>query len=173
MNRKLFVDKKEINSIFGGKVGRYHGFQNDFKIGGTYEESFDKYYKEKDKRDFKIKKRVDGISDMQTFNLNSSPEPSAEPVIPPKTINQRLNKFTNHNSDTGKLPMLRESASNKMFSKQNYDLLNLKKKIQMYNKSSIGNYRLTLLVICSDLNKFFLEDTPYAETPGLLKSNYK
>jgi len=26
---KLFIDRKEILSVLGGKPGRYHGFQND------------------------------------------------------------------------------------------------------------------------------------------------
>jgi hypothetical protein len=51
-NKKLFVDKKEIVSIFGGKVGRYQGFKNDYKEGGTYEQSFDQFYKNSAKRDY-------------------------------------------------------------------------------------------------------------------------
>lgn len=34
--RRFFVDRQEIRSVFNQNPGRYHGFVNDIKSGGTY-----------------------------------------------------------------------------------------------------------------------------------------
>ena len=34
--KKIFIDRNEVKSIFGQNIGKYHGYVNDLKSGGTY-----------------------------------------------------------------------------------------------------------------------------------------
>ena len=34
--RKFFVDRNEIRSVFNQPHGKYHGFMNDYRSGGTF-----------------------------------------------------------------------------------------------------------------------------------------
>ena len=40
-SKKLFVDRREAMSIFGQSPGKYHGYANDYKSGGTYKANND------------------------------------------------------------------------------------------------------------------------------------
>ena len=51
---KLFVDRKEILSVLGGKPGKYHGFKDDKLIGGTYKSTDSKFWEERGVLDKKI-----------------------------------------------------------------------------------------------------------------------
>lgn len=155
--KKLFVDKKEILSVFGGKVGRYHGFQNDFKVGGTYEsESFDRFYIDKQKRDFQIKKRINGYSDSQTFSIgNGTIEDGTlnnmkSPEYKSKMFQQ---KYLNYNASpsTDKLPKLRESTSSKLLTRNDDDIMSIKTKLQRYKAMNIA-------------------EDPYTNVPSINKS---
>ena len=51
MSKKLFVDRREVLSIFGGNPGRYHGFEKDLPVGGTYKDTTSKLWSENKSND--------------------------------------------------------------------------------------------------------------------------
>lgn len=132
MSKKLFVDRKEILSVLGGKPGRYHGYQNDKPVGGTYKESEDPFWKEKGKldkkiiagvrlpsKDFQAKRKTGHIESNNVFNMpttvasnklsdyiSKSPEPQTSKLQ--QRVIRDLGKIKENNN---KLPVLRESAS--------------------------------------------------------------
>ena len=136
MNRKLFVDRREVLSIFGGNPGRYHGFESDLPVGGTYKETEAKLWNENKltsdsyvagsrlavKRDFQAKKKVSGIVDSQLFSysdssnaLNSSKTlMNRSPELKSSIYSRKFMGETNTYKNETKLPYLKESFNNSL-----------------------------------------------------------
>lgn len=86
MSKRLFVDRKEILSVFGGAPGRYHGYQQDLPVGGTYKTTDSPFWKEKGKldenivagarvesrRDFQAKRLLPALVSKNIFNVTNT-----------------------------------------------------------------------------------------------------
>ena len=131
MSKKLFVDRKEILSVFGQMPGRYHGYQNDFPEGGTYKSTDSKFWNKKgvlDKnivggarvqptRGFQAKRKINEIWSRNILgsSLRDLPQsidgiennPEARIRIAQKKVIKDLNRLKGNSS----LPYLRESTS--------------------------------------------------------------
>jgi hypothetical protein len=133
MSKKLFVDRKEILSVFGQEPGRYHGYQKDKPVGGTYKPSDSRFWRNKDKpeenivagarvpskRDFQTKKKIPEISSHNIFSLPQTSMGGGavdyikrSPDVRTRLLQQKVMKDLNHLKREDKLPYLRESASN-------------------------------------------------------------
>lgn len=132
MSKKLFVDRKEILSVLGGKPGRYHGYQNDKPVGGTYKKSEDPFWNEKGKldekivagvrlpsKDFQAKKRTSHIESNNVFSIPTAVAPTKLSDYVSKSPEQQTSKMQQRvirdlgkiKENNNKLPALRESAS--------------------------------------------------------------
>lgn len=133
-NRKLFVDRKEIMTAFGGQPGQYHGFENDKPVGGTYKATESPFWNEKGKldkkivagarlnkpRDFQAKRKIPEINSTSFLNMPSAssiadqtkgyikPSPELKTRLLQQKVMRDLGKLKREES----LPYLRESVSN-------------------------------------------------------------
>jgi hypothetical protein len=132
LNKKLFVDRKEIMSVLGGKPGIYHGYRDDKPVGGTYKESEDKFWNEKGKldkklvagirlpsKDFQAKRTVGQVPSNNSFTVNTTlnanllrnylnKTPETHTLQMQQRVRRDLGQIKETNS---KLPSLRESVS--------------------------------------------------------------
>lgn len=132
MSKKLFVDRKEILSVFGGKPGRYHGYSKDKPVGGTYKVTDSQIWEDKAKlkdslvagarvqnnRGFQAKRQPAGLLNERNYSYiaNSPTKPldysKLSSDIKTKLIQQRVMKDLQKYKRESRLPYLKESASN-------------------------------------------------------------
>ena len=131
MSKKLFVDRKEILSVFGGIPGRYHGYRNDKPVGGTYKSTESTFWNEKGKldkkivagvrlptkRDYQTKRRIPEICERNIFgsaqkiNNSSLGYLQSTPEQRTKGIQQKVMKDLRRLKREQEMPYLRESTS--------------------------------------------------------------
>jgi hypothetical protein len=132
MNKKLFVDRKEIMSVLGGKPGMYHGYRDDKPAGGTYKESENQFWNEKGKldkklvagirlpsKDFQAKRTIGQGLDYNSFTGNTTSNANLlhnyqnkTPETHTSQMQQRVRRDFGQIKETdNKLPSLRESVS--------------------------------------------------------------
>jgi hypothetical protein len=168
MNKKLFVDRKEIVSVFGGIPGRYHGYRNDKPVGGTYKSTESRFWNEKGKldekivagirlsgkRDFQTKRRIPEISANNIFGsgqkindqslgyLQTSPEQRT------RGIQKKVLKDLKRLKREQEMPYLRESTS-------------LPSLNPLMNPQTSENNRKHLEKYCSKIDMLNFSECPY------------
>jgi hypothetical protein len=189
LNKKLFVDRKEIMSVLGGKPGRYHGYRDDKPVGGTYKESEDKFWNEKGKLD---KKLVAGIR-LPSKDFQAKRTIGQGPVNNSFTVNttsngKLLRNYLNKTPETHTLQMQQHVRRDfGQIKETNNKLPSLRESVSIpqlnpyhpspYNKGVESN-KVNLLSSNQNLNSYdnsrahYSLDTPYndanpAPTPNL------